>query len=187
MQAVLAFLGSLFQPDEAKSLNVFEEKFVQLHDHYEKIKGSAEAQDVANFYTHYLPGKCEEIKGVLGESAFVRLYQSVGANIRVSGEPFNSAPAPGKFFTLAAKINSIIIDIRKANKTARRKTLIVVDALRNPFEATYFQDRYPSFYLVAVSCSEAERKARLRKLKFAEEEINSIDAKEYTVRDLGKR
>jgi deoxycytidylate deaminase len=184
MQAVLTFLGSLFQPEETSALKVFEEKFVQLHDEYEKIKASSESQDVAGFYTNYLPEKCEEIRGVLGESRFVRLYQSVGANIRVSGDPFNGAPVPGKFFTLAEKINSIIIKIRAANKSTRKKTLIVVDAIRNPFEATYFQDRYPSFYLVAVSCPEAERKARLRQLKFAEEEINSIDAKEYEVHDL---
>jgi deoxycytidylate deaminase len=48
----------------------------------------------------------------------------------------------------------------------------------------YFQDRYASFYLMAVSCSEKERKDRLEVLGYSEQGVSSIDAQEGTGQDV---
>lgn len=136
------------------------------------------------FYSNELPMKCQEIKKSLGESNFVKLYQFVGRNLRTSGEVFNSEEKPSKSFTIAMKINDEIKLIRKSNQFLKQSTLIVIDAIRNPFEALFFQERYSSFYLVAISCPDSQRRERLRKIGFNEPDINSIDAQEHQVKDI---
>jgi len=67
-----------------------------------------------------LPKSCEDIKNILGESAFVKLYQKIGTNLRMSGKPTEEQLVEGKFFTLAEKINVILKDIKKAATLLRR-------------------------------------------------------------------
>lgn len=142
------------------------------------------AADAIEFYTRYLPMQCDELRQKIGESAFVRLYQRIGKNIRLSGDAYSDKLVEGKFFSLAERIDEIINVIHKQRKMAGEKTYIVVDAIRNPLEALFFQDRHPSFYLVAISTPELDRQARLRKLKYSDNAISLIDATEYTPRDL---
>ena len=148
----------------------------------DEAKNNAEA--VLNFYNTYLPKKSDELKKSLGEKFIVPLYQEIGKNIRVSGFPFDSTLSKGKSFTLVQKIHSIIRSIIEANKVIGKKSLIVVDALRNPLEAIYLQDRITNFHLVAVSCSNEQRLARLAAQNFSISEIRAIDDVEYSNRDL---
>jgi deoxycytidylate deaminase/dephospho-CoA kinase len=142
------------------------------------------AQKAVNFYTEKLPFIAEQIRNELGEKDFVKLYQKVGRNIRLSGNPFNENLVNGKFFTLAQAVNSVIKIIRRCQRTLGRETFIVVDAIRNPLEAIFFQDRYAAFFLMAVSAPDKERKARLRTLNFSEKDIDELDKYEYEPRDL---
>lgn len=84
----------------------------------------------------------------------------------------------GIFFTLADRINKIAKEIRSLDKKAGRGTYLVVDAIRSPLEAIYFQKRYSSFYLMAVACPDGQRKERLRRLKYSEEQIRQIGKQE---------
>jgi dCMP deaminase len=136
------------------------------------------------FYTNTLPSACEEIKQLLGESTFVSLYQKIGTNVRMSGSPHDDGMFEGKFFTLAEKLNSIIKIIRDSDKGKSEKTLVVIDAIRSPLEAIYFQERYAAFFLVAVSCPDEHRKRRLRQLKYSESDIKKLDEQEYKSRDI---
>jgi deoxycytidylate deaminase len=136
------------------------------------------------FYTETLPKLCAELRVVLGESAFIKLYQEIGKNIRLSGTALNGTLIDGKFFTLAEKINKIIKQIVHSNKQLKKSTLIVIDAIRSNLEAMFFQDRYAAFYLAAVSCPDNERKQRLYKLKFSDDDVKIIDKEEYGARDL---
>lgn len=142
---------------------------------------------IANFYSNVLPLKCNQIRAYLGESSFVKLYQIIGINIRLSGDPFDSQLIKGKFFTIAEKINSVAKDIHKENCRLKKKTLIVIDAIRSPLEAIFFQDRYASFYLIAVSCPDEHRKARLRSMKISDGDIKTIDEQENKSRDPNDR
>ncbi|WP_367375067.1 hypothetical protein [Pseudomonas lini] len=130
------------------------------------------------FYTEFLPEKNAELKKIVGSAGYVKLFQQLGNNLRDSGSVNSSKVESGSFFSLAERINKIIKEIREA-RTAGDKTFIVIDAIRNPFEAIYFQDRYSSFYLMAVSCNDDERKRRLRGLGYTDSEIDKIDAEEY--------
>jgi deoxycytidylate deaminase len=162
----------------------FRELLVDLRVDYDRIKDEDVNVDVIKYYTKTLPDKCDRLKDVLGESAFVRLYQIIGKNIRLSGHPYNGNLKDGEFFVIVERINEVIKRIRLKQKSLKQCTYIVVDAIRNPLEAVFFQDRYSSFFLMAVSAPERDRWNRLRKLKYSEEDINSIDKIEYTPKEL---
>lgn len=143
-----------------------------------------EGESIIDFYNNKLPSKCNELRKLLGESNFVKLYQFVGKNLRMSGQVFNRTKKPKNIFKIAKTINNTIKLIRKADKNLNQDTLIVIDAIRNPLEALFFQERYSSFYLVAVSCPDFQRKERLRNNGFSDSDIVSIDKKEYKNRDV---
>jgi len=144
----------------------------------EKIVCKQDIEALRLFYTKFLPEKNTELKEIIGSAGYVKLFQKLGNNLRDSGSVDSDKVESGSFFSLAEKINQIIKDIRDARKPGD-KTFIVIDAIRNPFEAIYFQDRYSSFYLMAVSCNDDERKRRLRGLGYTDTEIDKIDSEEY--------
>jgi len=173
-------------PNDEESLNKFKECLDSINTKLTVLKNNSLQITQEQFYTKELPAECEKIKLALGNSTFVKLYQKIGTNVRISGSPISESLIEGKFLTLAIKINLIIKYLRKENKKSNKKTLIVIDAIRNPLEALFFQDRYASFFLMAVSCDDSERKRRLRKLKYTEDAINLLDEQEYQGRDLDK-
>lgn len=138
----------------------------------------ADITSLRRFYTEFLPNKNSELKDVMGGAPYVKLFQLIGSNLRNSGSVTSESVVSGKSFSLAERINKIIKEIRKA-RIEGDKTFIVIDAIRNPFEATYFQDRYSSFYLMAVSCNDDERKRRLRGLGYTDAQIDVLDSEEY--------
>ena len=138
----------------------------------------ADIGSLRKFYTEFLPEKNYELKAVMGGAAYVKLFQLIGNNLRNSGSVTSGEVVSGKLFSLAERINKIIKEIRKA-RVDGDKTFIVIDAIRNPFEAIYFQDRYSSFYLMAVSCNDDERKRRLRGLDYTDAQIDVVDKEEY--------
>lgn len=138
-------------------------------------------------YFEYLPDFCarfkETLQEKLGIDSYTSLYQKVGDNIRASGtadkEKFNAA----KIFTLPKIVNKLIKVIRIKNK----HTFVTIDAIRNPFEAYFFHQRYSGFYLVSVNTPNSERLNHLREShKFSEEQIKALDKKEYPDRLSGK-
>lgn len=130
------------------------------------------------YYAIFLPEQNSSLKKIIGGAGYVKLFQALGSNVRDSGSVISNSVESGKFFSLAERINAVIKQIRKA-RNPRDKTFIVIDAIRNPFEAIYFQDRYSSFYLMAVSCNDDERKRRLRGLNYTDAEIAKVDEEEY--------
>lgn len=154
-----------------------------IEDIKKEYADSNKEESARDFYSSMLPSKCELIKQSLGESSFVKLYQSIGKNIRNSGNPLKQEQVKGLFFTLAERINSVITELRE-QKSGEEKTFIVVDAIRSPLEAIYFQERYSSFYLIAISCEDKQRKQRLRNLGYTDPAIKIIDEQEYVDTDI---
>jgi len=105
-----------------------------------------------------------------------KLYQEVGNNIRVTGKPLliddESNFSTEGIFKLPSRINFIIKCIRKSGK----KTFVVIDCFRNPYEISFFRERYSSFYLFAIKCDDEQRKKRLFTHKnFNDEDVSSLD------------
>lgn len=121
----------------------------------------------------------KKLEGILTKTikkVIANELQSWGNNIRkynsikLQAEPHKKAPS-----CLARKINQIIKTLRVYDKNHNRKTLIVVDALRNPFEVLYFRERYSAFYLMAVHTEERIRRDALFKRGFRIDEIEHLD------------
>ena len=156
----------------------------ELREPYIALSASSKTINPTTYYTQTLPQKCEELKSLLGESVFVKLYQEIGRNLRLSGNPYKREMIEGKFFTIAERINFVVKQVHGFQKNQNAKTFIVIDAIRNPLEAIFFQDRYASFFLVAVSAPETHRVRRLREQRYSEDDIASLDKTEYTPHDL---
>jgi deoxycytidylate deaminase len=149
-------------------------------------------EDPIGFYTKKLPERCEAIKKLLDESAFVQLYQMLGTNLRKTGKPFDENPVGGEkghFFTLAERVKKAVGEIYQKEKSKDDSSFvfIVIDAIRNPLEAIFFQERYSSFFLVAVSAPEEDRVRRLKELKHTDDSIKKIDNNENTANDLNEQ
>lgn len=116
-----------------------------------------------------------------------RVYQEWGNNIRkygylISHEGEEAAPS-----ALAEKVNSIIKLLRQIKEHSNdedKNCLIVLDALRNPYEVLYFRERYSSFYLMSVNTTEEVRKQNLYSLNYRENEIQELDQHEKDGREL---
>ncbi len=82
-------------------------------------------------------------------NAYTYFLQRIGNNIRNNGDAFENDFTGMHMFALADRANHFIKAIRKNNK-GKEDTLICLDAIRNPYEATFFQDRYSAFYLISI-------------------------------------
>lgn len=112
-------------------------------------------------------------------STFTYCLQEFGNRIRNHGDINPDKEFSGiHMFALARRANDFIKAVQAVNKANNHPTFICLDAIRSPYEATYFQDRYSSFYLVAVSTDDNERIIRLGE-KLSHEQIKALDSKEY--------
>lgn len=112
-------------------------------------------------------------------STFTYCLQEFGNRIRNHGDINPDKEFSGiHMFALARRANDFIKAVQAVNKANNHPTFICLDAIRSPYEATYFQDRYSSFYLVAVSTDDNERIRRLGE-KLSHEQIKALDSKEY--------
>lgn len=112
-------------------------------------------------------------------STFTHCLQEFGNRIRDHGDITVGSGFSGiHMFALASRANDFIKAVKTVNRGNDQPTFICLDAIRSPYEATYFQDRYSSFYLVAVSTDDEERVRRLGE-KLSREQIKALDKKEY--------
>lgn len=107
----------------------------------------------------------------------IRLYNSITSK----GEVYKKAPS-----CLAHKINQIIKMLRELDRRMNRPTLIVIDALRNPFEVLYFRERYSAFYLMSVNTTEKIRMEKLFQKGYRLNEVEDLDNGEKEKKDLSK-
>ena len=160
-----------------------------------KIKSELNSKNTQNkiyFYENYLSDFKKLIKFTLKKYSpfcFTNLYQSIGDSIRATGfatyyECKNYSP--DKIFTLAEKIKECVEIYEKDTQT--NETYIVIDCLRNPFEALYFREIYSAFYLMALNTPDNQRVGRLhRKLNLTDLEIFQLDEKEYNGKKQGEQ
>ena len=128
-----------------------------------------------------------------GSSNFTGLYQKYGNCIRKFGEViFDQSKLKKKLdeeqnndiFAIPRKINRFIKVLRRPfSREFSRPTRVVIDSIKNNFEATYLRDRYSAFYLFAISADESTRIKRLvesSQKSLNIEQIHHIDWNEYS-------
>lgn len=147
-------------------------------------KPKLEAEDLANFmrflklirkFTRDFKSELQEVDNHL----YVKVYQAAGNSIRrvklVEPGYAEKEFEPNAVFHLPETINRTIKIIRKIHG----KAFIVIDAIRNPYEAKFFRDRYAAFYLVSVNAPDEDRKSYLQNVhKFSVDEFDQLERRE---------
>lgn len=132
-----------------------------------------EAAAIKSYFLTDIPGFRSELRQSLKKD-YVRLFQKFGDSIRRTGFPLaGGTESSDSFFDLMERV-SAIVDALHALGVNR----VVIDAIRNPFEASYFRQRHTNFYLVAVSTKPTDRAERLG-ASLLRMDIKEIDNKEY--------
>ena len=114
---------------------------------------------------------------------YVPIYQEAGDSIRRTK---NIVPnyrkenfLPEGLFELPRMVNRLVKSYRCKDKIDNKKTYIVIDTIRNPYEAKYFKDRYAAFNLVSINAPTEDRKKYLQdKYKFTVDQIKDLDQRE---------
>lgn len=179
------------------ALSSFRTKYEDAHKEivaYKKLPESDSSEKTAKkdkawgIYFEYLPDFCALFKSTLqdqfGADSYTALYQQVGDNIRASGQANSIKFDAEKIFTLPKIVNKLIKVIRIKNNN---RAFVTIDAIRNPFEAYFFHQRYSGFYLLSINTPNKERLNHLREShKFSEDQIIALDKKEYPDRLSGE-
>lgn len=203
----IEILSSIIDEDLAKNVcDNLKEKYSNLEEEFNQI--STFMKDIFNddnylvrdkndslekAYSVFLklPSIQEKFRNVMGNmshhdkniaslvNTFTYCMQELGNRIRHHGDISQNENFSGvHMFAIARRANDFIKAIQFNNKNNGISSFICLDAIRNPYEATYFQDRYSAFYLVAVSTDNDERIRRLGN-KLSYEQVKALDEKEY--------
>lgn len=159
------------------------------------LQDEERAQRYYDFYTDELPRLKKDFRMALNEYTchkevvdrfsqtryekshlYTFVMQTVGNNVRCSGNPYDTTYTENNFYDVAKRIEAVIKLIKWKNGTGVQ-TRICIDAIRNPYEGYYFKDKYSSFYMVSINTEEQNRKERLSKLD--RDEQSSLDNVEF--------
>jgi deoxycytidylate deaminase len=200
IQLLTSVLPSSKEEDLAQKLNPFKDEYENKYALLKKLKAMPEDTN-ENIKARYekslqiffddLPSFTESLKtnlhDLIGVDSYVLLYQESGDNIRASGKANVKEFDAEKIFFLPRVINKIIRALQYKHKDENKHNLfIVIDAIRNPYEAEYFRQRHAHFFLVAVNTPNSERLAHLRDShKLSDNQINKLDQKEYPKKSSG--
>lgn len=134
------------------------------------------------FYFTDLPTFSEKIKNFfdsLPSKYYTKVYQKIGDNIRSSGSAVSSDFSPENIFAISKRVNRLLKIFTSQSRSKGTETYVVIDTLRNPFEALYFRERYSAFYLMAINTDNQTRKDRLSKqYDLRDSQIATINEKE---------
>ena len=197
-------LSSVVPGDDAsdveKKLSSFKAEYEEAHDLVKALKELPEdskekvkvrAKRSIEIFFDVLPQFTEKLKEALheliGVDSYVLLYQEAGDNIRATGKANSKNFDANNIFFLPRVINKIVRALQYKHEDEGRENLfIVIDAIRNPYEAEYFKQKHAHFYLVAVNTPNSERLAHLRDShKLSDAQIRKLDQKEYPKKNSG--
>jgi len=121
----------------------------------------------------------KELKDI-DNNLYISIYQAAGDSIRSTGNVVKNyndvAFSPSNVFQLPETINRVVKLLRLTNK---EKAFIVIDAIRNPYEARYFKERYSAFYLVSINAPDEDRTSYLQNIhKFTVDQLKALELKE---------
>lgn len=136
-------------------------------------------EELYQFYFDEIPSFYRVFQSSLPRSTYTKLLQTIGDNIRASGSAYSREIDPDNILKLSQRVNMLLKILRRRNLKERKRVLVVIDAFRNPYEATFFKDRYSAFYLFAINTPDDERRRRLVEAGLTYEDIVELDKKEY--------
>jgi len=179
--------------DKFKFSSNFEQLYSEMHlkrvGFKEKVDKSLKNYDESilisdelyNFYFHEINKVTDLLKEELDAiqtKLYTKLFQTIGRNIRLSGDILSDELHSDCVYNLSQRINMLIKILRKRNIVNKKGVRVVIDALRNPLEISFFKDRYSAFYVFSINAENDERKKRLSAKGFLDENIEDIEKSE---------
>ena len=136
-------------------------------------------------YTYWIKQKLNSIDSTL----YLNVYQAAGNSIRKLGyvtAGFNDEKFdPNSLYHLPSTVNKVVKNIRKIQSEKGVPAYIAIDAIRNPYEAKFFKDRYANFYLVSINAPNDDRKSYLQKVhKYSVDEFDELEKMESGDNDI---
>lgn len=118
----------------------------------------------------------------LDSKLYIKLYQAAGNSIRKNGKVTsldNAGVNERALYHLPETINRVIKAIRKIQTDKGDPCYVVIDAIRNPYEAKFFKDRYSAFYLVSINAPNEDRAKYLQEIhKFTVDQLYELEVRE---------
>lgn len=155
-------------PELDKKLRDYYEKYRLMRNnakrHAEENPSNLYDESVYDFYFNKLPEFSLGLRKILNKierGSYTKFYQLIGNNIRKSGCANNDVYDSGKIYLFAQRANKLIKILRHKSKGTDENVCVVLDAIRNPYEAFFFRERYSAFYLISVSTEPSMRVKRL--------------------------
>lgn len=168
-----------------EGMELVREELLRLHSFNGKVHPD-EIEAWMRLYFSDLPIITEKMKDDLGGAKFTKLYQSAGDNIRSSGLANSDVFDADKLFYFPKHLNFIIKLVHRSAKLKGGACRIVIDAIRNPYEAFFLKRRYANFYLVSINTPNSKRLSSLQEYRgLSVGEISDLDNKEYPGRISG--
>ncbi|HCE2050731.1 TPA: hypothetical protein ACF37V_000243 [Vibrio parahaemolyticus] len=150
--------------------------------HAEKCKDNLYNKEIYDFYFNELPEFTDKLRKILHRvqpGSFTKFYQIVGNNIRKSGTAESDDYDSSKIYMFSQRVNKLIKVLRHKSKSDGENVCVVLDAIRNPYEAFFFRERYSAFYLLSVTTENDKRINRLlSESSISKEDIKAIDSRE---------
>lgn len=170
--------------------DVFSKKRNQAKVNANKDKKSLYNETDYKFYFEELPKEIDYLKKVLDlikPGSFTNFFQLVGNNIRKSGCADGTEYDHEKIYMFSQRANKFVKLLRDKSLTSKEHVFVVLDAIRNPYEALFFKERYPNFYLLSVSVDNKTRYERLLSHRgMSKEKIQNLDDKESPLKLPGE-
>ena len=136
-------------------------------------------KELYGFYFEKLPQFSKKLKNILNSvkgNAYISVYQYIGNNIRSSGKAFDKHFDANHIYRISQRVNRIIKILRRFAKKDNNAVFVVIDAIRNPFEALFFRERYSAFYMISINVDNKDRINRLKaKYNLNDTEVKEID------------
>ena len=165
-------------------------EYIKKRDSLIKSKTSQVEQNF-KFYYEEISEFTEFLKKILNEveiGLYTQAYQKAGDNIRSSGKYYDSNFASETFLNFPKKIYEYIKLALDYKKDKNEDCRIVVDAIRNPYEAMYLNNHIANFFLIAVNTENLNRINHLkRNYKINETQLKLLDDKEYPKKLVGSQ
>jgi deoxycytidylate deaminase len=129
--------------------------------------------------TEYLKKNINNIEDKL----YLHVYQAAGNSIRrcgkVSSDYENETFNVEGIYHLPETIDRVVKVLRKIQQATYSPCYVVLDAIRNPYEAKYFKDRYSAFYLISINAPDLDRRKYLQSVhKYSIDQFDELEARE---------
>lgn len=143
---------------------------------------------ISDFFENKLKSYYEGLKEDIQSAGLssVDIFQTLGNFIREVRENDKEKRSIIEIVNLVIKFYRYKND--KDSKGRIKKTIFVIDALRNPYEILFLRERYSAFYAMSINTSEEERQRRLYMASYLKKQVQDCDNTEYphkpTLRDI---